>query len=180
MQLRHLMSRLCRRLRSAAEPDGRSSKFQPFPRRFLHVLEPSQPNYIAQFAGSTHGVDSNKCQDLGNKENIASQPAGISKKFAGYAESMPPDGYTGCTKGKYARKHNKLGQLQQCPGVGEQRFSSFPSDFTKLPLVAFATPDLCGDMHDCPVDTGDKWLKNNLDAYAQWAKTHSSLLIALP
>ena len=39
------------------------------------------------------------------------------------------------------------------------------------------TPDLCSDMHDCPVDTGDKWLKNNLDAYAQWAKTHNSLLI---
>ena len=36
---------------------------------------------------------------------------------------------------------------------------------------------MCNDMHDCSVGTGDTWLKNNLDAYAQWAKTHNSLLI---
>lgn len=141
------------------------------------TTHPSQPNYIAQFAGSTHGVDSNKCQDLGNKENLASQLAGIGKKFVGYAESMPSDGYTGCTKGKYARKHNSWVSFGNVPSSANKRFSSFPSDFTKLPDVAFVTPDLCSDMHDCPVDTGDKWLKKNLDAYAQWAKTHNSLLI---
>jgi hypothetical protein len=32
-------------------------------------------------------------------------------------------------------------------------------------------------MHDCSVSTGDTWLKNNVDAYAQWARTHNSLLI---
>ncbi|MFD6066665.1 alkaline phosphatase family protein, partial [Amycolatopsis lurida] len=85
--------------------------------------------------------------------------------------------YTGCTKGKYARKHNSWVSFGNVPSSANKRFSSFPSDFTKLPDVAFVTPDLCSDMHDCPVDTGDKWLKKNLDAYAQWAKTHNSLLI---
>src|SRR5262249_49570327 len=38
------------------------------------------------------------------------------------------------------------------------------------------------NMHDgpapnCWVSTGDTWAKNRLDAYAQWAKTHNSLLI---
>lgn len=32
-------------------------------------------------------------------------------------------------------------------------------------------------MHDCSVATGDTWLKNNLGAYATWAKTHNSLLV---
>jgi len=39
------------------------------------------------------------------------------------------------------------------------------------------TPNLCNDMHDCSVSTGDTWLKNNLGAYATWAKTHNSLLL---
>lgn len=32
-------------------------------------------------------------------------------------------------------------------------------------------------MHDCSVTTGDTWLKNNLGAYATWAKAHNSLLV---
>jgi hypothetical protein len=32
-------------------------------------------------------------------------------------------------------------------------------------------------MHDCSIGTGNTWLKNNLDAYAQWAKNNNSLLI---
>jgi hypothetical protein len=32
-------------------------------------------------------------------------------------------------------------------------------------------------MHDCTIATGDTWLQNHLDAYAQWATTHNSLLI---
>ena len=43
--------------------------------------------------------------------------------------------------------------------------------------VAFVTPDMCNDMHDCSIGTGDSWLKDNLGAYAQWAKTHNSLLV---
>jgi hypothetical protein len=38
-------------------------------------------------------------------------------------------------------------------------------------------PNLCNDMHDCSVATGDTWLKTHLDAYVQWAKTHNSVLI---
>jgi phosphatidylinositol-3-phosphatase len=38
-------------------------------------------------------------------------------------------------------------------------------------------PNLCNDMHDCSVVTGDTWLKNQLKSYADWAKTHNSVLI---
>jgi acid phosphatase len=46
-----------------------------------------------------------------------------------------------------------------------------------LPTVSFVIPDLISDMHDGTVATGDAWLKSNIDGYAQWAKTHNSLLI---
>jgi hypothetical protein len=32
-------------------------------------------------------------------------------------------------------------------------------------------------MHDGTIQQGDTWLQNNINAYAQWAKTHNSLLI---
>jgi phosphatidylinositol-3-phosphatase len=46
-----------------------------------------------------------------------------------------------------------------------------------LPTVSFVIPNLCNDMHDCSVATGDSWLRAHLDAYARWAMTHDSLLI---
>jgi hypothetical protein len=56
-------------------------------------------------------------------------------------------------------------------------FSMFPADYSKLPEVAFVVPNLNDDMHDGPISQGDQWLHDNLDAYAQWAKAHNSLLI---
>jgi hypothetical protein len=32
-------------------------------------------------------------------------------------------------------------------------------------------------MHDCSIAEGDDWLRQHLDGYAQWARTHESLLI---
>jgi hypothetical protein len=32
-------------------------------------------------------------------------------------------------------------------------------------------------MHDGPIRTGDAWVRNHLDSYVQWAKTHNSLFI---
>jgi acid phosphatase len=46
-----------------------------------------------------------------------------------------------------------------------------------LPTVSFVIPNLCDDMHDCPVAAGDAWLKARIGPYAAWATTHDSLLI---
>jgi phosphatidylinositol-3-phosphatase len=43
--------------------------------------------------------------------------------------------------------------------------------------VSFVIPGLYNDMHDGSVRDGDAWLKAHLGAYADWAKTHNSLLI---
>jgi acid phosphatase len=63
------------------------------------------------------------------------------------------------------------------PAASNQPFSVFPGDFTTLPTLSFVIPNQCDDMHDCSVATGDAWLQANIDAYAQWSKTHNSLLI---
>jgi acid phosphatase len=57
----------------------------------------------------------------------------------------------------------------------------FPSDYATLPTVAFVIPNLNHDMHNGKpaqsIPAGDAWLRQNLDGYYQWAKTHNSLLI---
>ncbi|MGV9366999.1 alkaline phosphatase family protein [Amycolatopsis sp. NPDC003731] len=142
------------------------------------ITHPSQPNYVALFSGATQGVTDDSCPaNLGAKANLGRQLIDAGKTFKGYSEAMPSDGYTGCSSGTYRRKHNSWVDFSNVPAASNVRFSSFPSDFTQLPTVAFVTPDMCNDMHDCSIGTGDTWLKKNLDAYAQWAKTHNSLLI---
>src|SRR6185437_2652361 len=71
------------------------------------VAHPSQPNYLALFSGSTQGVGSDKCFDpLPGRANLGSQLIAAGKTFTGYSEDLPDIGYTGCTSGGYAAKHN--------------------------------------------------------------------------
>ena len=143
------------------------------------VTHPSEPNYLALFSGSTQGITDDSCPHTFGGNNIANQLLTTGKSFKSYSESMPSDGYTGCTSGTYARKHNAAPFFSNVPATSNVRYSTFPTsaNYASLPTVSYIDPNLCNDMHDCSVGTGDTWLKNNLDAYAQWAKTHNSLLI---
>jgi phospholipase C len=141
------------------------------------VTHPSEPNYLALFSGSTQGLTDDSCPHTYSAENLGHQLAAAGSTFTGYSESMPSDGYTGCTSGTYARKHNPWVNFTNVPASANLRFSRFPADYTTLPKVSIVVPNLCNDMHDCSVKTGDTWLKNNLGAYATWAKTHNSLLV---
>ena len=141
------------------------------------VTHPSEPNYIALFSGSTHGVTSDTCGFTCGAENLGHQLLATGHGFTGYSESLPSDGFTGCASGRYARKHSPWALFTNVPATGNLRFSRFPTDFSTLPTVAFVTPNLDHDMHDGSVAAGDAWLRTHLDAYARWARTHNSLLI---
>jgi hypothetical protein len=141
------------------------------------ITHPSQPNYIALFSGSTQGVTSDACPQTFTATNLGAQLIGAGLSFTGYSEAMPSDGYTGCSSGRYQRKHNSWVDFTNVPAASNRTYADFPADYATLPTVAFVTPDMCNDMHDCSVATGDTWLRTHLDGYAQWAKTHNSLLV---
>jgi hypothetical protein len=145
------------------------------------ITHPSEPNYLALFSGSTQGVTSDACPlSFGNTPNLASQALAAGLTFTAYSENLPSAGSTVCTAGTsgYARKHDPWVNFSNVPGSDEQPYTAFPSgNFGSLPTVSFVIPNLCDDMHDCSVQTGDTWLQNNIDGYVQWAKTHNSLLI---
>ncbi len=141
------------------------------------VGHPSEPNYLALFAGTTEGLTNDSCPHTYSDENIASRLAAASLTFSGYSESMPRDGYTGCRSGRYARKHNPWVNFTNVPASANLTFARFPADYGLLPAVSFVVPNLCNDMHDCSVATGDSWLRSHLDPYVQWAMGNDSLLV---
>ncbi|MFC5182566.1 alkaline phosphatase family protein [Actinomadura harenae] len=146
------------------------------------LTHPSQPNYFDLFSGSTQGVTDDTCPPPGSPystANLASELQAAGRTWASYNEGLPSQGSTTCSNsaGKYARKHNPWFSFTNVPASTGSTFAQFPTDYTTLPNVSFVIPNLCDDMHDCSVSTGDTWLKTHLDAYAQWATTHNSVLL---
>ncbi len=142
------------------------------------ITHPSEPNYLALFSGSTHGVIDDGCPVELTAPNLAADLISAGKTFAGYAEDLPAVGSAVCSAGEYARKHVPWADFRNVPGSVSMPFASFPAtDFARLPTVSFVIPNLCHDMHDCSVATGDAWLRAHLSGYARWAMTHDGLLI---
>ncbi len=145
------------------------------------LTHPSQPNYVALFSGGTQGVTDDSCYTPGfsSAANLGSELIAAGKTFGSYNEGLPSAGSTVCTNSstKYARKHNPWFAFSNVPTSTAKTFTQFPTDYSTLPKVSFVVPNLCNDMHDCSVATGDTWLQNNLGAYATWAKTHNSVLV---
>ena len=147
------------------------------------ITHPSEPNYLALFSGSTQGVTSDQCPVSFGVQSLGSEllKAGIS--FTGYAESMPYDGYTGCmavpdslpSGWLYARKHVPWTDFTKIPGsvsvVYPGPLKKPPSPFTWI------TPNMCNDMHDCSISTGDTWAKKNLPKLIDWDQANNGLLI---
>jgi phosphatidylinositol-3-phosphatase len=143
------------------------------------ITHPSEPNYLALFSGSTQGVSSDTCPLHLTAPNLASELLAAGYTFAGYAEGLPATGSRTCNVGNvYARRHVPWTNFSNVPRSVSLPFTAFPArDFAALPTVSFVIPDLCHDMHNCSVATGNDWVQAHLGAYAAWAMTHRSLLI---
>ncbi|MBP9790700.1 MAG: fibronectin type III domain-containing protein [Bacteroidia bacterium] len=151
------------------------------------IEHPSQPNYLDIFAGGNQGVTNNvKPSSKFTSMNLAAalQQAGLT--FISYSDGMPSVGYDGDVSGTYARKHNAVANwvgtgTNQVSSSLNQPFTSFPTDYSTLPTVSFVNPDMNHSMHDgsgnTAITNGDNWFYSKIYPYAQWAKTHNSLLI---
>jgi len=140
---------------------------------------PSEPNYLALFAGSTLGVTKDACPvDGGNTPNLGSELLAAGYTFIGFAEGLPAVGSTVCSAGKYARKHVPWADFTNVPPANSLPFSAFPmGNYASLPTVSFVIPNNDDNMHDGSIAAGDDWLNRELSGYANWAVTNNSLLI---
>ena len=116
---------------------------------YTGVSHPSLPNYLALVSGSTHGItnDCTTCRVTGS--TIGDQLTRAKRTWFAYAEGYP-------SSPRFAKKHMPFLYFPHGADhvVPLTRFKA-----TALPQFSFVVPDLCNDMHDCPVATGDAWLK---------------------
>ena len=131
------------------------------------VTHPSLPNYIAATSGGTQGVT-----DDGPPSSHPLSAVSLFEQAGSatsYQESMP----SAClltNSGTYAVKHNPGAYYTRirsaCPAdnlpMGSTSSGPFASALknSTLPTFSFVTPNLCNDMHDCSVKTGDAWLSS--------------------
>jgi acid phosphatase len=112
------------------------------------VAHPSLPNYLALVSGSTHGVttDCENCPQSG--KTIGSLLTSRGSDWGSYAEGFP-------SGARLAKRHVPFLYFRE-GATHVHPLAAF--DPRRLPVFAFVTPDLCHDMHDCSIATGDRWL----------------------
>ncbi|GAC1587214.1 MAG: phosphatidylinositol-3-phosphatase [Ktedonobacteraceae bacterium] len=150
-----------------------------------HALtHPSEPNYLDLFSGSDQGVIGDACDSsVYAPPDLGGQLISAKYSFAGYSEGLAAAGDTSCSNSAtgYVRKHAPWANFSDTNGpTTNLPYTSFPTNtagYSSLPTVSFVVPNLKNDMHDGSIQQGDTWLQQNMDAYAQWAKTNNSLLI---
>jgi hypothetical protein len=135
---------------------------------YTAVAHPSLPNYLALVSGSTQGIDSDCTDCIVAGRSLADTLAASRKTWKTYAEGLPRTGFTGASSGRYAKKHNpfvyfrrNLTPARLQPVVPLSRFLPDVRG-RRLPTFSLVVPDLCHDMHDCSVSTGDTWLASFL------------------
>jgi hypothetical protein len=136
-------------------------------------LHPSLPNYLWLEGGTNFGVhgdgppSSNHQSSTAHLATLLTQ-AGIPWK--GYMESMPSGSCPKSDSGKYAVRHDPFVYFDDVTGpagncVAHVRpYSEFAGDLADNTVARynFITPNVCNDMHDCSVSTGDTWLSREV------------------
>ena len=133
--------------------------------RFYGTRHPSLPNYIALTSGSTFTIQSD-CKHCHIKAtNIVDQLEGAGISWKAYLEDMPTDCYGGTAAGDYAKKHNPFAYYDtitanpaRCHRVVPATDLAGDLRTGRLPQFVWITPNLCNDMHDCRIATGDRYL----------------------
>ena len=135
---------------------------------YTAVGHPSEPNYLALWSGSTQGVTDDGVYNFASGTTLADQIEASGRTWHVAAQNVPLGCYTGATAsnggdgtGTYARKHEPAiswtsvsGNPTRCANITD--FSHFD------PTVGnfwFIVPNLCNDMHDCSIATGDSFLQ---------------------
>jgi phosphatidylinositol-3-phosphatase len=128
---------------------------------FHAETHPSLPNYIAMTSGSTQGIT----DDNGPGSHPLDVPSIFSQLPGGGSRSLQESMPSNCLRsnsGQYAVRHNPEAYYTN---LGAD-CANFDVPLASPPNISagftFVTPNLCNDMHDCSVATGDAWLSNFL------------------
>jgi hypothetical protein len=129
------------------------------------VSHPSLPNYLALTGGSTFGIDSDCTDCTVRATNLVDQLDRRRVSWKAYMEDLPRPCFTDPGAGEYAKKHDPFlyyadvaGNPARCKNVVPLSQLAADQAARRLPRLIWITPNLCHDMHDCDVSTGDRFL----------------------
>jgi hypothetical protein len=134
---------------------------------YYAITHPSLPNYIALLGGSTFGIteDCDDCRASG--PNLLDQLDHAGIRWKGYMEDLPNPCFLGVSSGRYAMRHDPFMYFPdirtdpaRCRRVVPYTELAADASSGSLPPFAFVAPNLCDDMHDCGIASGDTWLRS--------------------
>jgi phosphatidylinositol-3-phosphatase len=130
------------------------------------VAHPSLPNYLALVSGSTQGITSDCTDCTAPGKSLADSLGAAGRTWKTYAEGYP-------SSPRYAKKHNPFLYFPSTDVKNVVGLPQLAQDVrrSRLPDFSLVVPDLCDDMHDCSVATGDAWLKSHVAPLAALRNT---------
>src|SRR5215210_5549442 len=128
--------------------------------QFFADTHPSLPNYIAMTSGSTQGVTDNN-PPSSHPLDVPSIFSQLGSGWRSLQESMPSNCLLS-NSGQYAVRHNPAAYYTNIRTACESLDVPLGSTPDVSARFTFVTPNLCHDMHDCSVKTGDSWLSTFL------------------
>lgn len=150
----------------------------------LHAItHPSQPNYIAMVAATTHGVKDNQNHDL-NKPHLGDLLEKAGKTWRVYAQGYPGNCFKKASAKFYTRKHNPLisfanvqNDPSRCARISDDK--NFLSDFKDRKLADFSMliPDLKNSGHDTGPAFADRWFRQTFEPLLSDTKAMEGVMI---
>jgi acid phosphatase len=137
--------------------------------RSVAPTHPSLPNYLALTGGDTFGI-TDDCTDcfVSAPNLVADRIVPSGRTWKAYMEGMPSACFAGDSY-PYAQKHNPffyyddIRLTNQCQNIVPM--SGLVDDLASsatTPDYVWITPNMCNDMHDCPISDGDDWLASTV------------------
>lgn len=138
------------------------------------ISHPSLPNYIALTSGSTQGITDDD-DPIDHPLSVPSIFSELGNNWRTLAESMP----SACdrvTSGDYAARHNPAVYYTNITATCRRNDVPFSLPLNLSARFTFIVPNICDDMHSCPVSVGDDWLKRMVPAIIKSSQYQSRSL----
>ena len=148
------------------------------------ISHPSLPNYLALTGGSTFGISSDCTDCTVVARGIVDQLKAARVSWRAYMEGLPHPCFTGAGAGDYAKKHDPFVYYTRtasnpalCANVVPFNRLAADERAGGLPRFVWITPNLCHDMHDCSVATGDRFLSSMVPPLLNALGPHGLLVL---
>jgi hypothetical protein len=133
--------------------------------RSYAITHPSLPNYLALTGGSMFGISSDCTGCSVPGAGLGGQLESRHISWKAYMEGLPHPCFTGAREDDYAKKHDPFVYYRDlvrnraaCRKVVPLSALQKDEASRSLPTFIWITPDLCHDLHDCDLRTGDRFL----------------------